>query len=144
MFTSLYSNIHLYVKFYVSCVHWRTMLAFKILHGIISFVYCVPLRGTTPAKGVFSSLVGQINHIIPHSNSKCHVHCTQGNLQQPLLRTSMLELLVDGTLQGKITFPLHHYPFQLVDISTLIHRPIPCYLFTILFISLKLLSSLRY
>jgi hypothetical protein len=29
---------------------------------------------------------GQIKHRIPHANSKCHVHCTKDNLQQPLLR----------------------------------------------------------
>ena len=120
------------------------MLAFKFLLGIISFAYCVPLPGTSPAEGVSSSLVGHMKHIIPHANSKCHVHCTKDSLQQPLLRISMLELLVDGSLQGKISFPLHHYPFQLVEISTLIHRPIPCYFFIILFISFKLFSTLIY
>ena len=47
------------------------------------------------------------------------------NLQQSLFRISMLELLVDGYLEGKITLPLHHYPFQLVEISALIHRANP-------------------
>ena len=77
------------------------------------YIFFLPLRGTTPAKSVSSSFVGQIKHIIPHANSKCHVHCTNDTLQQPLFRISMLELLVDGSLQGKITFPLHHHPFQL-------------------------------
>jgi len=109
MFTLLHSNIHLYVKFYVSCFHWWAMLSCTILHDIISVL---PLRSTTPPKGVSSSLVGQIKHRIPHANSKCHVHCTKDNLQQPLLRSSMLELLVDGPLEGTNYFPCVSAPIS--------------------------------
>lgn len=52
IFKWLYSNIHLYVKLYCSCLHWRTMLSFTISCGMISgyfpTVRYFPLRKLCP------------------------------------------------------------------------------------------------
>jgi len=141
MFTLLHSNIHLYVKFYVSCFHWWAMLSCTILHDIISVL---PLRSTTPPKGVSSSLMDK-------SNIEFHMQIRNVTfIAQKTICSSLYCVLVCYNCslmvpwKEQITFPVYHHPFQLVEISTFTFRLIPCYLFTISFFSFKLFSSSIY
>jgi hypothetical protein len=69
-------------------------------------------------------------------------------LYQRVIDQSKADIFISCSLmvpwKEQITFPVYHHPVQLVEINAFAFRQIPCYLFTILFISFKLFSSSIY